>query len=319
MAIGSDGKLYVWGYNLYGQLGNGGAVNLKVDRRRSRWPPGVSPTAIAGGEGTIAWPSARTAPSTPGGTTANGQLGNGGTTQTSNTPVEGGLAAGQFQTPGHRHLRRFAEQRQHRHRGTAPAKAATATTLATSASTTTYGQSLTLTATVSPTDGGGSVTFLNGGNPISGCGAASRSPWSDPPTRPNASPRRSSPGSYTLTAGYARRRRGTCPAASSSQSGDDVNQAPLVVTASSASMTYGDGSAPAIAAAYSGFVKQEQHRPRSPPSPPVRRRPFRRARSAATRARARGRPTPTTRSPTPPARSTWTRPRSAWWGPRRGP
>ena len=44
----------------------------------------------------------------------------------------------------------------------------TATTLGTSASSLYYGQTLTLTASVSPTDGGGTVKFVNGASPSPG-------------------------------------------------------------------------------------------------------------------------------------------------------
>ena len=91
MAIGNDGKLYAWGFNFYGQLGNGNntSSNMPVV---VNLPAGVSPTIIAAGGGhsmTIgnngklyAW-----------GDNSSGQLGNGTTTQ-SNTPVVVNLAAG---------------------------------------------------------------------------------------------------------------------------------------------------------------------------------------------------------------------------------
>ena len=111
LAIGSDGKLYVWGYNEYGQLGNGGAVNLKTPAAISL-AAGVSATAIAGGEdhslaigsngAVYAW-----------GYNANGQLGNGGTTQT-NTPVEVSLPASSL--PATAIFAGSLGQRQHRHR-----------------------------------------------------------------------------------------------------------------------------------------------------------------------------------------------------------
>jgi len=83
-AVGSDGKLYAWGDNFYGELGNGGTANSDTPVVVSL-PSGVSPTSIAGGGGTgyavgsdgnlYAW-----------GLNSSGQLGNGSTTD-SGTPV----------------------------------------------------------------------------------------------------------------------------------------------------------------------------------------------------------------------------------------
>jgi alpha-tubulin suppressor-like RCC1 family protein len=94
MAIGTDGKLYTWGYNKYGQLGDGTTTNSKVPLRLSL-PGGVKPTAIAGGyyhslaignDGKLyAW-----------GINYSGQLGNGTTTGTNanSNPVLVNLPAG---------------------------------------------------------------------------------------------------------------------------------------------------------------------------------------------------------------------------------
>jgi hypothetical protein len=83
-AIGSDGHLYAWGDNFYGELGDGGNSNSSTPGVVSL-PSGVTPRAIAGGGGTgyamgsdgnlYAW-----------GLNASGQLGNGSTTNSS-TPV----------------------------------------------------------------------------------------------------------------------------------------------------------------------------------------------------------------------------------------
>ena len=90
-AIGSDGNLYAWGDNFYGELGNGGATNSDTPVAVSL-PSGVIPQAIAGGGGTgyaigsdgnlYAW-----------GLNASGQLGNGSTTN-SPSPVVVSLPSG---------------------------------------------------------------------------------------------------------------------------------------------------------------------------------------------------------------------------------
>src|SRR5580704_12597382 len=83
-AIGSNGKLYAWGDNFYGELGNGGTTNISTPVTVSL-PSGVTPKQIAGGGGTgyaigsdgnlYAW-----------GYNANGGLGDNSTTSSS-TPV----------------------------------------------------------------------------------------------------------------------------------------------------------------------------------------------------------------------------------------
>ena len=59
---------------------------------------------------------------------------------------------------------------------------------------------------------------------------------------------------------------------------DDRHQAPLTITASNGTMTYG-GTVPTITPGYAGFVNGDTSR-RSPPSPPARPRPPARARSS---------------------------------------
>lgn len=50
VAIGSDGQLYVWGYNFNGQLGNGGSGSYyRASPLRLSLPGGVAPTALAVG------------------------------------------------------------------------------------------------------------------------------------------------------------------------------------------------------------------------------------------------------------------------------
>jgi alpha-tubulin suppressor-like RCC1 family protein len=92
LAIGSDGKLYSWGNNAEGQLGNGTMVASSTTPLAVSLPSGVSATAIAAGSGhtlaigsdgkVYAW-----------GFNGYGQLGN-GTTTSSPTPVDVSLPGG---------------------------------------------------------------------------------------------------------------------------------------------------------------------------------------------------------------------------------
>jgi alpha-tubulin suppressor-like RCC1 family protein len=90
-AIGSDGKLYAWGNNAAGELGNGSTTNSDTPVVVSL-PSGVTPTAISANQGAAyaigsdgnvyAW-----------GVNSSGQLGNGSTTN-SDTPVVVSLPSG---------------------------------------------------------------------------------------------------------------------------------------------------------------------------------------------------------------------------------
>ena len=241
MAIGSNDLLYSWGMGTDGQLGNGGTTKESIPFRVSM-PTGVTAVAITGGldsslaigsDGNLyAW-----------GEGGAGELGNGGTTN-SDTPVQVSLPTSPIAL--------FAGAAADRGFVIAPpAPAVTSTTLGASASSVYYGQTLTLTASVSPTDGGGTVKFLNGASPVPGCsslpmtlvGSSYQAVCSIPSL---------TPGSYNFNASYA----GDSGYASSSTTtpvGVNVSRAPLVVTASSASSTYGS-TPPTVTASYSGFV-----------------------------------------------------------------
>ena len=244
LAIGSNGSVYAWGYGDDGQLGNGGIANQKVPVLVSM-PTGVAAVAIAGAldhslaigsDGNLyTW-----------GEDDAGELGNGGTTN-SDTPVKASLP-----TFAHPPTAVFAGAAADRGFAIAPpAPTPTSTTLGSSASSVYYGQTLTLTASVSPTDGGGTVSFLNGTSPVPECsslaltlvGSSYQAQCSFPSL---------TPGTYNFNAMYS----GDAGYTSSSTTGPvgvNVAQAPLVVTASSASSVYGS-TPPNVTASYSGFV-----------------------------------------------------------------
>ena len=241
LAIGSNGLLYSWGENIDGQLGNGNTTEKKVPGLVSM-PTGVTAVAISGGlddslaigsDGNLyAW-----------GEDGAGELGNGGTTN-SDVPVQASLPTSPIALfVGAAADRGFTIA--------PPAPTPTSTTLGSSASSVYYGQTLTLTASVSPTDGGGTVKFLNGASTVAGCSSVALtlvgSSYQAQCSIPSLTP-----GSYTFSARYG----GDAGYASSSTTtsvGVNVAQAPLVVTASSASSIYG-GTPPTVTASYSGFV-----------------------------------------------------------------
>ena len=64
-AIGSNGALYAWGFNSFGDLGDGSTTE-RYSPEVITLAPGVSPVAIAAGQATTPSQSAPTVPSTPG-------------------------------------------------------------------------------------------------------------------------------------------------------------------------------------------------------------------------------------------------------------
>jgi alpha-tubulin suppressor-like RCC1 family protein len=49
-AMGSDGKLYAWGYDSQGEVGNGTAMEISATPTPVQLPPGVTPVVIAAGQ-----------------------------------------------------------------------------------------------------------------------------------------------------------------------------------------------------------------------------------------------------------------------------
>ena len=147
LAIGTNHKLYAWGYNGYGQLGNGNTVD-NVDPTPVNMPAGVNATAIAAGadssyaigsDGNLyAW-----------GYNGLGELGDGNTSNALN-PVQVSL------TPVAKPPNAVASgsSADHAFAIAPPTPAPTTTTLSTSPSSVTYGQTVTITATLSRSDGG---------------------------------------------------------------------------------------------------------------------------------------------------------------------
>ena len=242
LAIGSNGKVYSWGNNANGELGNGTETNEK-DPVEVSMPAGVSASAIAAGaDHSLAIGSDGNLYSW--GYNGLDELGDGNTTDRT--------------TPGQVSLTSVAKpptavasgnSADHSFAIAPPTPAPTTTTLSTSPSSVTYGQTVTLTATVSRSDGGGTVGFLNGSSTITGCGSVTPSlvggSWQAQCSTSFAA------GTYPLTADYT---GDTLYATSTSSTLNlTVNQAPLVIAASSGSVGYGSGP-PTITPSYSGFV-----------------------------------------------------------------
>ncbi len=91
-AIGSDGKLYAWGDNNVGRLGNGSAASDSLTPVVVSLPSGVTPTAIAGGYGS-AYAMGSDGKLYAWGDNFYGELGDGGNTNSS-VPVLVSLPSG---------------------------------------------------------------------------------------------------------------------------------------------------------------------------------------------------------------------------------
>ncbi|HZE15112.1 MAG TPA: Ig-like domain repeat protein, partial [Mycobacterium sp.] len=240
LAVGSDGQLYGWGLGT--GIGTGATfapvtVSLPAGVSVARMAAGAYHTMFVGSDGTLyAW-----------GANAQGQLGDGTTVDASAPqPVDlpPGSAAPSLLVSGPDAQFSFV---------VVPAgPAATATSLSIAPTSSTYGQSVTLTATVTGSDGQGTVTFSDGVTALTGCSGLSLVTVGSA-KQASCSTSALVAGTHTLTAAYS----GDGLAAASSDIGSlTVNPAPLMVTASSASSTYG-GALPAITASYSGFVNGE--------------------------------------------------------------
>ena len=237
--------LYAWGYNAYGQVGNGTTTDQKSPMQIAL-PSGVDPVAVAGG-----MDSSYTIGSNGNlyswGYNGDGELGNGGTTN-GKTPAPVSLPA--LSLPATSVFAGSSTSIGFAIATTTPVP--TTTTVSASASTVAYGQSVTITATVAPNDGGGTVEFLNGSNAVSGCTAVSLT-LSGGNQQAQCSTSSLAVGSYVFKAKYSGDSNYAGSTSSGAGAGLTVDPAPLVVTPLSASTTYGS-AAPAITPSYTGFV-----------------------------------------------------------------
>ncbi|HEY4929644.1 MAG TPA: MBG domain-containing protein [Acidimicrobiales bacterium] len=242
LAIGSDGKLYAWGYNLYGQIGDG-TTTTQLLPEAINLPSGGTPSAITTGQydslallpngNLYAW-----------GQNGFGQLGIGTTvdawspTQVTAPPLTAfvGLASGS----GSSHTLAIA----------VPTQTSTTTSLTAAVTSPTFGQSETLTAVVTGSDSGGTVAFADGTSPISACSAVALSLV--------GSSEQAQCTLSSLTASVHNLKATYSGDTGSSGSGSTalpvtVTPAPLVITGSSAAVTYGTSPAPVVAS-FAGFV-----------------------------------------------------------------
>ncbi len=244
LAVGSNGLLYAWGLNTDGQVGNGTTTQQKSPVPIAL-PSGVDPVALAGGmdssftigsDGKLyGW-----------GYNGTGQLGN-GTTTDDLAPAPVLLPT--LSLPATTVFAGSSSSAEFAIATTTPVP--TTTTVTDSAGTSTYGQLVTITATVAPNDGGGTVAFLNGSSTIGGCGAVAltSSGGNEQATCTTSS---LTPGSYVFKARYSGDSNYAGSNSSGAGAGLTVNPAPLLITASSASTTYG-AAAPSVTPTYAGF------------------------------------------------------------------
>jgi alpha-tubulin suppressor-like RCC1 family protein len=241
VAVGSDGKVYVWGDNSYGQLGNGSTVAFSTTPVVASL--GSTPTAVTAGEyfssallanGVIdSW-----------GENGFGQLGTGNTTNAS-TPTAVHL-------PPNATFSSLASDSMSSHALAiaVPSQSSTSTTVGASVASPTYGQSETFTATVTGSDGGGTVAFKDGATTVTGCGTVSLAAVG-PNYQATCTTAALTAGHHSLTAAYSG--DGASAPSASTALALTVATAPLGVTASTSAVTY--GTAPAgVTASYAGFV-----------------------------------------------------------------
>jgi len=242
LAIGSNGKVYAWGYNADGEVGDGTTVN-RTSPKAITLPGGASAAAISAGAyspmvlttsgGIDTW-----------GQNGYGQLGNGSTTN-SLTPTAVALSSGSVAT-----ILGTGCTSYHAMAVVIPAPSMTTTTLSASVPSPTYGQGETITATVTGSDGAGTVKFTADSSTLAGCGAVALTPAGSN-YQAQCTTSSLSAGNHSLGGGYS----GDNNALSSPASPlpVDVAAAPLTVTASSAASVYGSGT-PAVTPSYGGFV-----------------------------------------------------------------
>ncbi len=240
LAIGSDGKVYAWGDNTYGQLGNGTTTSSTSPVVSSI---SATPSTIAAGEyfssallpngGIDSW-----------GLNSFGQLGNGTSTNELNpTAVD---------LPPNATFTSLATDSMSSHALAivVPSQSTTVTSLSTSVTSPTYGQSVTVTAAISGSDGGGTIAFKDGANTLAGCGTVALTQvganyQATCTTTALVAGDHSLTGTYTGDADSAPSSSTTLPLT--------VSPAPLSVIASSSAVTYGTAPAP-VTASYAGFV-----------------------------------------------------------------
>jgi alpha-tubulin suppressor-like RCC1 family protein len=155
-AVTSTGAVLTWGYNAYGELGNGGTTSASTPAAISLPGDAVATSVVASATSTYA----RTAGGAvyAWGDNSAGELGTG--TQTSSpTPIAVQLpagakavaiGAGAYGLSGYAIVPRIS----------------TGTTVTSAPNPSTFGDTVLFTATVAPTDGNGTVTFTADGSPL---------------------------------------------------------------------------------------------------------------------------------------------------------